>query len=478
MKIASRLKSLLPVWFAAACLLNGPAAEAAGPPNVVVVMIDDLGAADLACYGNRFHETPHIDRLADQGIRFTAAYAAAPVCSPTRAAFMTGKHPARLGMTIWHEAAASGPNQGEKLLPPECVANLPRTEVTLAERLQQAGYRTYHVGKWHLGDARHYPETQGFEVNLGGTLWGMPATFFWPYRGRLHEEFRYVPGLDGGRTGEYLTDRLTSEAIRLVESTGDGPFFLNLCFHSVHTPIEAKDEPIARFRAKASDHQEHAGRNATYAAMIHSVDENIGRLIAALERTNKRNDTLLIVASDNGGVVHDTRWGKVTTNGPLRSGKGSLYEGGVRVPLIVAWPGKTPPATMCADRVVTHDLFPTILQAAGVQNAAPPEEVDGLSMMKLLEDPTATLGRAALYWHYPHYYPTTTPVSSVLRGDMKLLHFYEDDQVELYDLKASPGEQVDLSTRDPATTRQLQADLRSWLKKVGARMPRNHPTRP
>ncbi len=441
-------------------------------PNIVVVTVDDLGAHDLSCDGSTLHETPHLDRLASEGVRFAAAYAASPVCTPARAAFMTGKHPARLGMTIWREAAARGPNPDELLLPPRCESNLSRGEVTLAELLQQSGYHTLHVGKWHLGDAQHYPEVHGFAENLGGTLWGAPATFFWPYRGEFGtksgREIRYVPGLVDGKPDEYLTDRLTDEAIKRLHSIGDQPFFLNLCYHSVHTPIEGKPKLVEHYREKIAAMADSTHRNAEYAAMVHSVDENIGRLLAALGELGVAEDTLLVVTSDNGGYLGQAHQGAVTTNAPLRSGKGSLYEGGIRVPLIVRWPQVTRPGETCSARVVTQDLFSTILEAS----SAPAITNDGVSLVPLLRQPSHELNRPALYWHFPHYYPSTTPVSAVIRGRHKLLHFYEDDRVELYDLDASPDESDNLASTDPATANELRTLLDNWLEEVGARMPR------
>jgi arylsulfatase A-like enzyme len=462
-------------WFfrlmACALVHTAHSLDAAEQLNVVVVTIDDLGAVDLGCDGSTLHESPYIDRLAHAGIRFTAAYAAAPVCSPTRAALMTGKHPARLGMTIWHEAAASGPNPSESMLPPQCEANLPHQEETLAERLSQAGYATYHVGKWHLGDARHYPETHGFDINIGGTLWGAPPTYFWPYRGTIYKENRYVPGLGGGQPGEYLTDRLTDAAIELIKASGDRPIFLNLCYHSVHTPIEAKPKAVEYFRQRIATQQSNHHQNADYAAMIQSVDENIGRLLAALDESGMTDNTLFIVTSDNGGVANRTKWGVVTSNAPLRSGKGSLYEGGVRVPLIVRWPKVITPGQTCETRVVTQDLFATIVEATSISGELDDLPQDGVSLVPLLRDPTILLTRPALFWHFPHYYYDTTPVSAVLSGRYKLLHYYEDDRRELYDLIDNPAETKNLAADRTETVTYLNKLLENWLTDVNARLP-------
>lgn len=293
-------------------------------PNFVFILVDDLGWADLGCYGGDLHETPNIDRLAQQGMRFTDAYAAAPVCSPTRASIMTGKYPARLHMTIWYESSANPP-QGRKLVPPITQGNLPHAQVTIAEVLKQAGYFTAHVGKWHLGDAAHYPQTHGFDVNIGGTFWGAPYTFFYPYSGsgtRWGGEFRYVPHLEFGDEGEYLTDRLTDEAMRVMDETEGKPFFLNLCYHTVHTPIEGKRELVEHYRKKLRPDMNH--RNCEYAAMVHSLDENIGRILGKIDELGIAEHTIVVFFSDNGGYINKYEGIVVTNNHPLRSGKGSL----------------------------------------------------------------------------------------------------------------------------------------------------------
>jgi len=443
-----------------------------GRCNFVFILVDDLGWADLGCYGADLHETPNIDRLARQSVRFTDAYAAAPVCTPTRASIMTGKAPARLNMTIWHEASANPP-QHRKVIPPVVEGNLPQEEVTVAEVLHDAGYRTMHVGKWHLGDAAHYPENQGFDVNIGGSFWGCPATFFHPYRGRFgRDELRYVPGLHGGRTGEYLTDRLTDEAIKLMERSKDRPFLLHLAFYTVHTPIEGKAKLVEHYRRKRREGLNH--QNATYAAMVHSLDENVGRVLSKIDELGLADNTVVLLMSDNGGFINKYKGETVTNNAPLRSGKGSLYEGGIRVPLLVRRPDTKPGA--CRHPVSSIDFYPTMLELAGLTGDAKHNaDVDGISLVPLLNNPDGTLKRDALYFHYPHYYSTTTPVSAVRRGDWKLLEFFEDGHVELYDLARDRSESSNLAAEKPEKAAELKKLLHAWRNEVDAPMPKPNP---
>jgi arylsulfatase A-like enzyme len=468
----------LSIIFMAGSVAAAEAAPASNRLNIVVILADDLGGSDLGCYGADLHETPNLDRLAHQAMQFSTAYSASPVCTPTRAALMTGKHPARLGMTIWAEAAADPPRfkRPKPLIPATAEHNLSHAETTVAARLQAAGYLTALVGKWHLGDPLHYPETHGFDINIGGTLWGAPQTFFYPYRGRgmYGSEFRYVPHLEFGKPGEYLTDRLTDEALNVIDRAGQQPFFLYLAHHAVHTPIEAKAADVSHFEAKLSGGQHH--RNPTYAAMVKSLDDSVGRVLKRLDERGLAERTLVIFTSDNGGYIGVDRNRKlpVTDNYPLRSGKGSVYEGGVRVPLMVRWPGTTPAGSVCHEPVMTTDLFFTLLAAAGLKPSAP-TAADGVNLKPVLSDPTASLNRDALYFHYPHYYETTSPVSAIRAGSWKLLHYYEDDRAELYNLADDPREQQDLAGQQPKKVRDLSGRLTDWLAAAGARLPTKNP---
>ncbi len=311
----------LVVWTLALPLDAQPKASR---PNIVLVMVDDLGWTGFSGYGSDLHRTPHIDRLAARSMKFTSAYASASICTPTRAALMTGKYPARLNMTIWHEMART-PQQNRRLIPPVVEGNLPHGEVTLAEVLREAGYHTGHVGKWHLGEASHYPETHGFDFSFGGSFWGAPATFHFPYRGtwgsgtRAHP--RYIPGIDAreDREGEYLTDRLTDEALGFIERAAGEPFFLYLSYYTVHTPIEGKPEVAERYAGLADKARDH--RNAHYAAMHESLDDNVGRLIGKLESEGLAENTVVLITSDNGGFINLYDGQTVTSNRPLRSVK-------------------------------------------------------------------------------------------------------------------------------------------------------------
>lgn len=449
------------------------ARDTVGPdkPNIVFILADDLGWSDLGCFGSDLHETPHIDRFAQSGMTFTNAYAAAPVCSPTRASILTGKCPARLNLTIWSEAAESPP-QRRKLIPPVTRHNLPREETTIADVLGP-GYFTAHVGKWHLGDAYHYPETQGFDINIAGTHWGCPMSYFYPFKGMYNsEEYRYIPDLENGCSDEttYLTDRLTDAALRLMDTAGDRPFFLNLCYYTVHTPIQGKPEWVEYFRAKAKPELHH--HNVGYAAMVASLDENVGRVLSQLDELGIADHTVVFFFSDNGGYIGKCAGETVTDNTPLRSGKGACYEGGIRDPLIVRWPGRTTPGSVCGHPVMSTDFYRTILDMTGHGNDARyAQGVDGLSLLPVLENPEATLDRDALCWHYPHYYETTTPVSAIRAGDWKLLEYFEDGHVELYNLADEIGEQNDLAQQEPETAERLQQKLAEWRADVDARMP-------
>jgi arylsulfatase A-like enzyme len=429
-------------------------------PNIVFILADDLGWADVGCNGGKFYETPHIDRLARQGMRFTNAYAACPVCSPTRASILTGKWPARLHLTDWIPGEGDAANH--RLLVPNWRQYLPLEETNLARALKTAGYVSASVGKWHLGGPEYYPERQGFDLNVAGTHWGHPASYFWPYEGKTHT----VAGLrEGGHSGEYLSDRLTAEAEKFIEQNKARPFFLYLPHYAVHVPLQGKKEIIAKYKAKNPVGEQ---KNATYAAMVESVDDSVGQILTKLDALGITDRTIVVFFSDNGGL-----WPHSTSNAPLRAGKGYLYEGGIREPMIVKWQHHTRPGSTCPVPVASVDFLPTLLEMAGVK---PPDKVDGESIVPLLEQ-SGTVRRSALYWHYPHYWNgnAVRPAGAVRSGDWKLIEHYEDMRVELFNLKNDLSEANDLAASHPDVTSQLRTLLHDWRQSVGAQMPRPNP---
>ncbi len=440
--------------------------------NVVLILVDDMGWTGVGCFGSDLHQTPHIDRLAKQSMKFTNAYAASPVCSPTRASIMTGISPAKLHMTIWHESAAHPP-QNRKVIPPVTEGSLDLDYTTLADVLHEAGYYTAHLGKWHLGTAGYYPENQGFDVNIGGTFWGCPSTFFFPYKGPFgrQKEMRYVPGLDGGTEGEYLTDRLTTEALEIMKAQADKPLFINMCYYTVHTPIEGKPDLVKKYDELVDPKADH--HNANYAAMTETLDENVGRILKQIDDLGMTDNTVVIFTSDNGGYINGYRdMDHVTGNAPLRSGKGSLYEGGVRVPLLIKWPGVTKPGAVSDEPVTTCDFYPTLLDILGLSgDSTHNAKVEGMSLVPLLQKTAMRLKRDSIYFHYPHYYPTTTPVSAIRSRDWKLLEYYEDGRLELYNLADDLSESNNLAKQNPEKTAELQEDLHRWLNKNDAQIP-------
>jgi len=454
-------------------------ATGADRPNIVLIVADDLGWSDLSCYGSDLHETPRIDALASQGVRFTEAYAASPVCTPTRASILTGRHPARLKMTIWREAAGSRGNR--RLLEPVVRDSLPLSERTLAEILKDHGYYTAHIGKWHLGRAESYPQAHGFDINVGGTLWGAPQSFFYPFRGdQYYRDWRYVPDLEPSKEGDYLTDRLTDRAIEIMRRVHDRPFFLNLWYHAVHPPIEGKPELVKKYAKKLEDGAHRRHRNPAYAAMVETLDANVGRVLDAIDELEIAENTIVIFFSDNGGFINNSRLQPglaVTSNLPLRSGKGSLYEGGIRVPLIVRLPQTSTGGRTCTVPVTSCDLLPTFLALTGLGVEGTSLTLDGQDISTLFRDPQSRIPPRQLFFHYPHYYPTTTPVSAVRDGRWKLLEYFETATVELYDLESDPGESTDVAGKFPAETRRLRESLAAWRQRVDAPLPEPNPAR-
>lgn len=432
-------------------------------PNIVFILMDDLGWADTGCYGSTFYKTPHIDRLAKEGIRFTDAYAAAPVCSPTRASILTGKYPARLHLTDWLPGRADRPDQ--MLLRPAIQQALPLQELVMPEVLKKLGYVTASIGKWHLGGQGFLPQNQSFDVNIAGTAAGSPPGYFPPYstgRGTL-------PGLEKAEAGEYLTDRLTAEAEKFIEANKNRPFFLYFPHYAVHIPLGAKQEMIKKY--EQSRPSSGTQTNAVYAAMVESMDESVGRILKKLETLGLAENTMVIFTSDNGGLsVKEGPKTPATSNAPLRAGKGYLYEGGIREPLIVKWPAVIRPGAVSATPVSSVDFFPTLLEAAGADAKTYPP-TDGLSLLPLLKGSTNGLGRTELFWHYPHYSNQGGKPSGAIRsGDYKLLEFYEDGRWELYNLKEDLNERNNLAEKRPKQAAALQARLDAWRRATQAQM--------
>jgi arylsulfatase A-like enzyme len=446
-------------------LAAGGAARAADRMNVVLVVIDDLGGRDLGCCGSTYHHTPHLDRLAAGGMRFTDACAACPVCSPTRAALLTGKYPARLNLTDWLPGRPDRPDQ--MLLRPVINQQLPPGEATLAEVLRGAGYATASVGKWHLGGADFAPQQRGFGLNVAGDEAGSPRSYFAPFRGK---DGRFMPGLEKAPEGEYLTDRLTAEAETFLERNRDRPFFLYLAHYAVHIPLRAKEDLVKKYPTGGPPGTQN---NPIYSAMIESVDESVGRILRKLDELKLAGRTAVLFTSDNGGLsVREGPDTPSTTNAPFREGKGFLYEGGLRVPLLVRWPGLTRPGSVCAAPVSSIDLFPTIVDLLKVECGVKP---DGVRLGPVLRG-EGDIHRDALFWHYPHYSNQGgRPGGAVRAGDFKLVEFYEDGRRELFNLREDPGETRNLIEERPEKARELAGKLDARRREVGARMPRPNP---
>lgn len=463
-------------------------------PNVLFILIDDMGYKDLSCMGSAFYETPNIDRLTREGMLFTDAYAACPVCSPTRASIMSGKYPARLGLTNYIGLPRHSEWGGEKgkLLSAPYIPYLPTTEISLAKALKNAGYTTWHVGKWHLGDEPYWPGQHGFDVNIGGCHMGHPAGkghYFQPWQ---------IPTLEAREGDDYLTDRLGDEAADLIQSHNVAtPFFLNMCFYSVHAPIQAKSEKIAKYEKKAAEmgldkikalipgehfpveHKKHLRvvrrviqSDPAYAAMIEHLDENVGKILEALDERGLSDNTLIFFTSDNGGL--SSAEGSPTCNAPLHEGKGWMYDGGTREPLLVRWPQRIEAGSRSNALVTSPDFYPTILEACGLP-MKPKQHCDGRSFISVLNAPERPFDRGSVFWHFPHYANQGgAPGCSIRRGDWKLIEFF-GGETELYNLVDDIGEQRNHAKTHPEIRQELQSELHEWLDAVNAITPRPNP---
>ncbi len=451
--------------------------------NVIFILADDLGFMDVGFNNPKtFYETPNLDELARTGMVFTDFYAACQVCSPTRASILTGKHPARMDTTNYFSGRRAG-----KFEPAQFETQMALEEVTLAEAMKEGGYRTFFAGKWHLGPEGHWPTDQGFDINKGGGSNGLPRSYFSP--------FKNVENLEPGPEGEYLTTRMANESIEFLNEAAKtpDPFLLYLSFYSVHTPLQAPKGLIAKYTKKAEKlgiaddassfdvgrerqvwpdvkekrkvrtRQDHA----TYAAMVESMDNAVGQVLKRLEELDLKNNTAIIFTSDNGGL--STAEGHPTSNLPLRGGKGWIYEGGIREPTVIRWPGVTPPGTRCAIPAVSTDFYPTILEMTGLPLKAE-QHVDGVSIVAALRNPFAKFDRGPIFFHYPHYANQGGfPASAVRVGNLKLIQDLEDGAYELYDLDDDLSEHNNLEQLSADKVKEMGDMLNAWRKEVDAK---------
>ena len=439
------------------------------PHNLVFIIVDDLGWKDVGYMGSDFYETPNIDKLSDNSTVFNSAYSASPVCSPTRASIMTGKHHVRVNITDWIPGVDP---KNRSLLGPEDIHQLPLEEVTIAEILQSNGYSTMYSGKWHLGSQGFYPENQGFDINKGGFEKGSPmGGYYSPYKN---------PRLTDGPEGEYLTDRLTDESIEFIEKRDvSKPFAVFLSFYNVHTPIQANLKHIDYYENKLKKYSDTTiqttnegeaisvlnQRNPNYASMVHSMDENIGRLISFLKDKNLYDNTLIIFTSDNGGLSTQAKVAPTSTK-PLRAGKGWLYEGGIRIPQLIKYINQKQ-QDLNNVPVVSYDLFTTIVNHLKLDYID--EKKDGIDLSNLSQEKNK---RDYILWHFPHYHGSLwKPGSAIRSGDWKLLKFYEENKLELYNLKDDLSEQTDLSNKYPLIVKKLSYKMDEMIAEINAKVP-------
>ena len=466
--------SALPIFLLLACNNSSTLEKANQPPNIVFIMVDDLSWSDVSYNGSRVYETPNVDKLAGQGMSFSDFYTAGPVCSPTRSSILTGKYTARTGITTYLLSPERDPDY--------VTPHLPLEEFTIAEALKDHDYATGYFGKWHLGYAtEHWAANQGFDVAIGG----MDLPWAWEIahpgveapdmdRSKGHKRFfspHHLSFMEDGPEGEYLTDRLTNETIKFIKDNQDRPFFAFLSFHTVHTPLQAKEEVVEKYTNKIKSmgldtlteknkDEKRYQNNPNYAAMVQHMDENVGRVMDCLKELNLEENTVLIFTSDNGGK------GSVTSNYPLKGMKHNLDEGGIRVPLIVRWTGKIKAGSTSELPLVSNDFYPTFLELAGAP-LLPKQHMDGISFKDVLLSKTDKIDREAIYWHYPH----SRMEGAIRKGDYKLLYYYKTGEIKLYNLREDIGELNDISKVEQAKTDEMLQQLKSWLIEVNAKFP-------
>lgn len=443
------------------------------PPNILLIVVDDLGYSDLHCYGNQLVDTPHIDQLAAEGIRFTSAYASCTVCSPTRASLMTGRNPVTVDITDWipgQQESQGGPRPGEKFLVPRFNQHLLLEEITLAEKLAEAGYSTASIGKWHLGGEGYLPTDQGFSLNVAGYSKGSPPSYYYPYRSAYRSDSITPLELTGDSL--YLTDRLTNEAIQFMANSREKPFFLYLPYYNVHTPLEGRPDLLKKYESRLQDHQNDSiTRNPHFLAMTEAVDINVGRIMQFLEEKGLEQNTLVIFTSDNGGLLlRNGNFIRASWNYPLRAGKGTLYEGGLRIPAVIRWPGTIEAGRISEEIIISTDIYPTVTELVGIDID---HEMEGKSLLPHLLN-SEPLERETLYWHYPHYH-LGKPGGAIRQGDFKLIEFFETGESELYNLREDPQELHNLAKELPVKARELQLELQRWREENKAKMPTPNP---
>ncbi len=455
-KYSFKLFILLPIL----CFAQQP------KPNFVFLLVDDVGWGDFGCYGARFNETPNIDKLAKEGMLFTNGYAACTVCSPSRAAILSGKYPARLKLTDWIDGHKYS---NTKLKVPEWKMKIDHKEILLPEALKTGGYSTVFLGKWHLMPKgqddfeMHYPTNHGFDINVGGREWGAPKG-----RGKYFSPFD-MPNLDDGNKGDFLTDKLTDAAVTILDTISkEKPFFLYFSYYTIHEPVMAPPELIYKYKKKSKTfcNTKNEYLDPARAGMVEKLDNSIGRLMNKLEVLGIADNTVVILTGDNGGNYDET------TNG-LKGYKGFSHEGGTREPFIVKWPNKVKPGSVCEENVIGTDFYPTLLGMAGLKQR-PQNHKDGVNIVSLLTGDKKSLKKRKLFWHYPHYH-RTKPYGAIRDGDWKLIEFFEDGSLELYNLSTDPKEDVNLAKSKPKRVKCLMTDLKKWRKSVDAQMMLSNP---